>query len=191
MKEDKRSLKSRNKIKNAFMSLTLEHSREKLSVSQIAEEAQINRSTFYLHYDDVAAVEDEIESEFGAAVCAEIDKFKISDIYASTYRLFTTVNALLDKTELLKKYILLSANSEKITAKLKQMLTNKVAAAIMHDFPQAGECAATCSAAYAVAGVVESYLVLARNDISQQPQERFLQCISYFTEYIIQSVSKI
>ncbi len=191
MGEDKRSLKSRTKIKNAFITLTIDHKREKLSVSEIAEKAEINRSTFYLHYNDVADVEREIEREFGSAICAEIDKFNISDTYGSTYTLFSAVNAILEKDELLKKYILLSANSENVKAKLKEMLTKKVAQAILSDFPHVDKNRAAYSAAYAVAGAVESYVVWAREDNSRQPAENFLQSLSAVTEYIIQSVNSI
>lgn len=189
MNEDKRSLKSRAKIKDAFMSLTLQCGREKLSVSEIAEKAEINRSTFYLHYNDAAAVEDEIECDFGNKVCAEIDKFNLADVSGSTYNLFTAVNEILGGNSLLEKYILLSVNSAKITARLKKILTEKVTKIMIDSFHGISYESAQYCAAYAVAGVVESYVVWARTDGVKQSPEKFFRFISAMTEYLIHSIT--
>lgn len=189
MNEDKRSLKSRAKIKDAFMSLTLQRKREKLSVSGIAAKAEINRSTFYLHYNDVAAVEYEIECDFGNKVCTEIDKFNLADVSGSTYNLFTAVNEILGSNALLEKYILLSVNSEKITSRLKKILTEKVTKIMLSSFHGLNHENAQYCAAYAVAGVVESYVVWARTDGVKQSPEKFFRFVGTMTECIIHSVT--
>ncbi len=191
MNEDKRSLKSRAKIKDAFMSLTLERKSEKLSVSEIAGKAEINRSTFYLHYNDVTALEDEIECDFGDKVCAEIDKFDLGDICGSTYKLFTAVNEILGGNALLEKYILLSVNSGKITARLKKILTEKVTKIMISSFHCASNESAQYCAAYVVAGVVESYIVWARTDGVKQSPEKFFRFVSAMTEYVVHSITLI
>lgn len=63
MTTDKRVLKTRKAITTAFMELTLEEDMQKITVSDIAERAVINRSTFYLHYADAKEVLDDIENK--------------------------------------------------------------------------------------------------------------------------------
>ncbi len=173
------------------MSLTLQRKSEKLSVSEIAEKAEINRSTFYLHYNDVTAVEDEIECIFGDKVCAEIDKFNLADVCGSTYKLFTAVNEILGSNTLLEKYILFSVNSAKITARLKKILIEKVIKIMMDSFPNVSYESAHYLAAYAVAGVVESYVVGARTDGVKQSPEKFFGFVSAITEYVIHSLTNM
>ena len=56
MQTDKRVLKTRASIKAAFMELVKTDDMAKMSVSALAAKALVNRSTFYLHYNDVGDV---------------------------------------------------------------------------------------------------------------------------------------
>lgn len=52
-KEDPRSIRSKNCLKEAVISLLSEQNDlSKLSVKMISDKAQLNRATFYLHYKD-------------------------------------------------------------------------------------------------------------------------------------------
>lgn len=57
------AIRSRRFIRQAFMGLLREKSFEKITVTDIVNRADINRSTFYAHYTDVKALIDEIQSE--------------------------------------------------------------------------------------------------------------------------------
>lgn len=50
---DRRILRTRQLIKDAFIDLLQDMDIEKMSISRIAERATINRVTFYLHYRDI------------------------------------------------------------------------------------------------------------------------------------------
>ena len=52
-KEDKRSVKSRNAIKNAFKEIVLTQDMSRIVIKELAEKADVNRKTFYLHYTDI------------------------------------------------------------------------------------------------------------------------------------------
>ena len=60
---DKRVLKTKSAIKKAFVDLLMELSYDKISVSQIAAQAFINRNTFYLHYTDKDDLLDQLTKE--------------------------------------------------------------------------------------------------------------------------------
>ena len=52
MKEDRRVRKTRSAIKSSFIELLNEKELEKITIQDIADRADINRGTFYLHYED-------------------------------------------------------------------------------------------------------------------------------------------
>lgn len=62
-KEYRSAVRSRKLIRNAFKELLKEKSFEKITVTDIVKEADINRSTFYAHYPDVLGLIEEIQLE--------------------------------------------------------------------------------------------------------------------------------
>lgn len=61
---DRRVKKTRKAIKQAFVTLAKQSDINKIKVSELAELADINRKTFYLHYVDIFAVQEELQEEF-------------------------------------------------------------------------------------------------------------------------------
>lgn len=62
-KVDRRVLRTRRNIRQAFATLIMEKEYHKITVSDIALYAGINRRTFYLHYSSVEEVLEELEHE--------------------------------------------------------------------------------------------------------------------------------
>lgn len=63
-KIDRRVLKTRKAIEDAFEKLIVDNDYDKITVSAIAAEANINRKTFYLHYSSVDDVLDSMAADF-------------------------------------------------------------------------------------------------------------------------------
>ena len=59
-KEDRRTRFTKEEIRNAFLRLKRNNTYNDITVSAICREAEINRGTFYLHYNNMAEVLDEI-----------------------------------------------------------------------------------------------------------------------------------
>ena len=62
-KNDRRYQRTRRNIKEAFLRLLQQKSFEKININDISALADINRSTFYLHYEDKYALLDECIKE--------------------------------------------------------------------------------------------------------------------------------
>ena len=62
-KEYRSAIRSRRFIRQAFLELLIEKRFEKITVTDIVNRADINRSTFYAHYTDVKALIEEIQYE--------------------------------------------------------------------------------------------------------------------------------
>ncbi len=59
-KTDRRTLYTINTIKDALLELKKDLPYDKISVKQLCEKAEISRATFYLHYDSIDDVLDEV-----------------------------------------------------------------------------------------------------------------------------------
>lgn len=60
---DHRIEKTKRSIYNAFIELRAKKPLEKLTVKELCEKAQINKSTFYVYYHDVYDLSEKIENE--------------------------------------------------------------------------------------------------------------------------------
>lgn len=60
---DLRVEKTRRSIINAFLNLRSRKPLEKITVKELAELAQINKATFYLHYHDIYELSESLERE--------------------------------------------------------------------------------------------------------------------------------
>ncbi|MCR5144130.1 MAG: TetR family transcriptional regulator [Lachnospiraceae bacterium] len=63
-KKDLRVIKTEEAIKHSFYNLVKEVSIEKISVKALCEEAKINKSTFYAHYDSIYDLMQALEDDF-------------------------------------------------------------------------------------------------------------------------------
>lgn len=72
-KTDRRTLYTRQLIKDIFLEELRKKSYSKISVSEICKKAEINRGTFYLHYLDLDDVLDDIFNEFLSNTTSVID----------------------------------------------------------------------------------------------------------------------
>lgn len=71
---DLRTEKTRRSIINSFMSLRSHKPLEKITVKELAENAEINKSTFYLHYHDIYDLSETLEREAVRSILAVIPK---------------------------------------------------------------------------------------------------------------------
>lgn len=60
---DRREIKTRRSIKNAFLKLRSKKSIEQITIRELAEEAEISKATFYLHYHDIYDLSDTLGIE--------------------------------------------------------------------------------------------------------------------------------
>ena len=64
IKNNSRYKESSEKIETAFLTLILNNKYEDITISKVCKQANINRSTFYCHYDDINDLIIKIEAKF-------------------------------------------------------------------------------------------------------------------------------
>ena len=62
--QDRRIKRTKMLLQNALVDLTLEKAVGKISVKELTQKADVNRSTFYLHYLDIYDMLEQMENEF-------------------------------------------------------------------------------------------------------------------------------
>ena len=82
-KIDRRVLKTRAAIKVALDKLVKEQGMDKLTVSALAREANIDRKTFYLHYDSIDDLIDSAASDMVQDIISTIDPDRLRLILAN------------------------------------------------------------------------------------------------------------
>ena len=90
IKNNARYKMSSKKIETAFLTLILNHRYEDITISQICKQANINRSTFYCHYDDINDLIIKIESKFAKGM-ANIFKYGERQTHEAFIEMFTFV----------------------------------------------------------------------------------------------------
>ena len=60
---DIRTIRSKESIKNSFIELRTKKELRKITVKELCEKANINKSTFYAYYDDIFDLSEQIESD--------------------------------------------------------------------------------------------------------------------------------
>ena len=130
---DRRVIKTKRAIKNAFAKLLSQKDINDITISDIAAEADINRKTFYNYYAGVHEVIDEIEndvvSHFDAAL-TEIDfKNSLNRPYLIFEKLTNIINADMD----FFGYLLSMNSNVSLSSKITDLLTGKVKTLIMQN----------------------------------------------------------
>ena len=83
---DIRIEKTKTAIHNTFLELRSKKPLEKITIKELCEKAQINKSTFYSHYEDIYALSQMLESETITTVIKNISSqqespFKDPDVF--------------------------------------------------------------------------------------------------------------
>lgn len=80
-KEDLRIKKTKQAIRSAFNDMICEMDYNEITVKELAARAQINRKTFYLHYESIDALMEELEREIiDAYLNLDVSYANFSDI---------------------------------------------------------------------------------------------------------------
>ena len=115
---DKRVIRTKNAIRKAFNELVQTKEMSEISVSELTEAANITRSTFYMYYDSVAAVRDQIENEIFAYIDKVMSEQDWVQCMVNPYPLLNTIGREITKYDEYNRYILCSNNSGRLLDKV-------------------------------------------------------------------------
>lgn len=125
--EYKNSILSKKKITSAYLELLIERP-DDISVTEIVKKAELNRGTFYLHFENIKAVEQHIENELAKnfkdleldfrqvqidktpeTILSKLNEILLKDL--DFYRLFIRAASATNLMETIKKSLLISISN--------------------------------------------------------------------------------
>mgnify|MGYP000009493868 CR=1 FL=1 len=80
IKNDRRIRRTRAAIQSAFLKLIFEKDLNRITIKELCERADINKSTFYLHYQDIYDLEARFREELSEKVCHIILEYKMEEL---------------------------------------------------------------------------------------------------------------
>lgn len=120
-KEYSSAVRSRRLIRQAFVELLQEKELQKITVADIVKRAEINRSTFYVHYPDVRGLVEVIENEIIDEMMVVLGTFDYESFFENpTAPLLCTSHFLGEKQDFYRA-LLKSKDSVPFLEKLKEI----------------------------------------------------------------------
>lgn len=120
---DLRIKKTKRAIRSAFCELIKEKPLEKITVREIAERAEINKTTFYAHYETVYDLVDQLEQEAVAEVISQLNTAQ--GLLSSPRAFVKEIYTLLSKNQLCTELFSAPATAQ-FTAHLRNAILEKV-----------------------------------------------------------------
>jgi len=118
--------KINNKIIQAFCDLIKNHSENDISITELCKLAKINRTTFYMHYDGIWDVTDDVEDMMIDRIFKFVDeKIEEQDIVENPYFYFSKLNEFFNGDLPLAKKMLSSIHIAHFSDKLRDVVVQR------------------------------------------------------------------
>ena len=170
-KNDKRSRKSRQAIKDAFKEMVLTQEMSHIVIKELAEKADVNRKTFYLHYTDVYNVLEDVEDELLEDIKSIFGKFDMNKVKTDPYPLLLAISDGVSgsENETFNKLLFSSTISGNFMRKIKDMLKKELFDS--YKFTVENSMKANIILSFIVSGVVDCYRDWYLSDRSESLEE--------------------
>ena len=159
-KVDRRQLRTRRRIREAFIALVTEKGPEKLTVKELAQRADIDRKTFYLHYESISSVVEEMQNEFLEQLELLISEFDLFQPSFDALGFFRRLNAFIDENASFYRKIVMADRysffHEKLKEAMKELLRQKYHQKIVSS--QISLTKLNLYTEYATAGIIAVYV---------------------------------
>lgn len=152
-KTDLRVVKTRANIRNVLVGIMSEKPISRITVSEVCEQARINRKTFYRHYHTVGEVLEELENEFLGEFSEHLQSGSLLNIGAVVRGVSETVKLHRDFFARLMRH-----NPEIFTSgKMKLALRRTISAALRNNGSEFNAVELNAVSEFIVSGVLSVY----------------------------------
>ncbi|HNZ65289.1 MAG TPA: TetR-like C-terminal domain-containing protein [Smithella sp.] len=124
--EYRSAIRSRKLIKQAYVELIKEKDIDKITIKDVVTKADINRGTFYAHYNSINAVSEQIGSEIVSALFEFLDEFKDSRMIENPLPFLRKISRFLEEDLEFYRILINSQSSIIFLNKLKRLFVNKI-----------------------------------------------------------------
>lgn len=125
-KTDRRVVKTRKAIRNAFAELLSEKDINEITIKDISDTADINRKTFYNYYSGVYQVIDEIEDEIVLSFESVLKDIDFKRDMGNPYRIFENLTAIINSDIDFYGHLMKMDSNANLISKIISALKNKL-----------------------------------------------------------------
>lgn len=126
-RNDNRSARrSRRMIRQAFEELLAEREFSKITVTDIVERADLNRSTFYAHYPDIYGIVDEMQEEIIGRHMELFRQIQFRNILKDPRPYLGCITATMEENLALMRRLGLTENVHRKSGKFQQMMEHDI-----------------------------------------------------------------
>ena len=130
-KLDRRQIRTKRRIREALMTLAVDKPTEKITIKELAELADIDRKTFYLHYGSIGEVLTEMQQELLEKLENVISGYDLFQPDFDALALFREINGIiLESSDFYRRMFIMDRYSfffDKLKETLKSFLLDKYA----------------------------------------------------------------
>ena len=165
------AIRSKRLIRQAFIDLLKEKDIEKITVTDIITRADINRGTFYAHYQDARAVIEQIENEIIQKMLEFLSEFQYKNFFQNPLPLLLKVSRYIEEDQDFFRILINSKGSIQFLEKLKGIFVEYMK--IDSDVPDSIKHSAnfTVSVNFFAGGVINLYQVWFRGETNYSLNE--------------------
>ncbi|MBQ1514806.1 MAG: TetR/AcrR family transcriptional regulator [Lachnospiraceae bacterium] len=133
-KIDRRVVKTKKAIHNAFAKLLTEKELNDITISDIAELADINRKTFYNYYAGIYEVVDEIEDGIVQTLRDALDGADIREALKNPYLFFNKLTSIINTDPEFYGHLLSMRGNVSLVTKISAAMKETMRDAVMSQF---------------------------------------------------------
>ena len=133
-KIDRRVVKTKKAIHNAFAKLLTEKELNDITISDIAELADINRKTFYNYYAGIYEVVDEIEDGIVQTLRDALDGADIREALKNPYLFFNKLTTIINTDPEFYGHLLSMRGNVSLVTKISAAMKESLRDAVMSQF---------------------------------------------------------
>lgn len=122
---DRRVLKTKRAIRNAFAKLMVEKDINDITIIELAETADINRKTFYNYYSGVYQVVEDIENDISQSYEVLLGDIEFTKTMEAPYSLFERFSILINMDPEFFGYLLSMNGNKALITRIMNLLKNK------------------------------------------------------------------
>lgn len=124
-KIDRRVRKTKESLRQALITLLKEKSLKSISVQELADEADINRGTFYLHYTDIYDLYEQIENEVIQEIDDILDHYSLSQNNLEVVPVLKEILTFVEANAEICEIMLTQGHNGTFVNKLSQVINNR------------------------------------------------------------------
>lgn len=124
-KTDRRIRKTKTQLRTGLAQLMQEKSINEITVKELVEQVDINRSTFYLHYTDIYSMLHTLEDELMSDILNAVEEYPVTPFSEKSYPFLKAIFSILEENKELCCALLGPNGDIAFLEKIEQLLSQK------------------------------------------------------------------